>query len=54
MAILDAMYGLRMFDDLLNPVLTTPEATPGLFKKAEAAGACHPCKARASRHWDWK
>jgi hypothetical protein len=33
-AILDAMYGLRMFDDLLNPVLTTPEATPGLFKKA--------------------
>jgi hypothetical protein len=33
-AILDAMYGLRMFGDLLNPVTTTPEATPGLFKKA--------------------
>jgi hypothetical protein len=33
-AILDAMYGLRMFDDLRNPVKTTPAATPGLFKKA--------------------
>jgi hypothetical protein len=33
-AILDAMYGLRMFDDLLNPVITTPEAVPSLFKKA--------------------
>jgi hypothetical protein len=33
-AILDAMYGLRMFEDLLNPVVITPEATPGLFKKA--------------------
>jgi hypothetical protein len=33
-AILDAMYGLRMFDDLSNPVRTTPEATPGLFRKA--------------------
>jgi hypothetical protein len=34
--ILDQMYGLRMFDDLLNPVKSTPEATPGLFKKAGA------------------
>ena len=33
-AILDAVYGLRMFDDLANPVRTTPEATPGLFRKA--------------------
>jgi hypothetical protein len=33
-AILDALYGLRMFDDLANPVTTTAEATPGLFKKA--------------------
>jgi hypothetical protein len=33
-AILDAMYGLRMFDDLANPVRTTAEATPGLFRKA--------------------
>ena len=27
-------YGLSMFDDLLNPVETTPQATPGLFRKA--------------------
>lgn len=33
-AILDGMYGLAMFADLLNPVTTTPEATPGLFRKA--------------------
>jgi hypothetical protein len=33
-AILDARYGLRMFADLLNPVTTTVEATPGLFKRA--------------------
>jgi hypothetical protein len=33
-AVLDAQYGLRMFADLLNPVKTTAEATPGLFKKA--------------------
>jgi len=32
--ILKERYGLSMFDDLLNPVKTTPEATPGLFKKA--------------------
>jgi len=32
--ILDEHYGLSMFGDLLNPVKTTPEATPGLFKKA--------------------
>jgi hypothetical protein len=32
--VLDLRYGLRMFDDLLNPVRTTAEATPGLFKKA--------------------
>ena len=28
------MYGLSMFGDLQNPVKTTPEATPGLFRKA--------------------
>jgi hypothetical protein len=33
-AILDAMYGLRMFDDLENPVRTNPLAVPGLFRKA--------------------
>lgn len=33
-AILADRYGLSMFDDLLNPVRTTVEATPGLFKKA--------------------
>jgi hypothetical protein len=27
-------YGLSMFDDLKNPVRTTVEATPGLFRKA--------------------
>ncbi|MGE3820582.1 MAG: hypothetical protein AB7I30_14310 [Isosphaeraceae bacterium] len=27
-------YGLKMFEDLKNPVLTTPTAVPGLFKKA--------------------
>jgi hypothetical protein len=32
--ILKDRYGLAMFDDLANPVRTTPEATPGLFKKA--------------------
>ena len=32
--ILEKRYGLRMFDDLANPVKTTPEGTPGLFKKA--------------------
>ena len=32
--VLNTRYGLRMFDDLLNPVRTTAEATPGLFKKA--------------------
>ena len=34
LVLLDRMYGLRMFDDLLNPVRTTAEATPGLFHKA--------------------
>ncbi|MDB5352920.1 MAG: hypothetical protein JWN86_4167 [Planctomycetota bacterium] len=34
LVILDRLYGLRMFDDLLNPVTTTPEATAGLFHKA--------------------
>jgi hypothetical protein len=33
-AILRDRYGLSMFGDLLNPVRTTPEATPGLFRKA--------------------
>lgn len=32
-AILDAFYGLRMLDDLENPLRTTPEAVPGLFRK---------------------
>ncbi len=32
--VLKSRYGLSMFDDLLNPVQTTTEATPGLFKKA--------------------
>ncbi|MDR3633288.1 MAG: hypothetical protein P4L84_05580 [Isosphaeraceae bacterium] len=32
--ILKERYGLSIFDDLLNPVKTTPEATPGLFKKS--------------------
>jgi hypothetical protein len=32
--VLDKMYGLSLFGDLLNPVRTTPEATPGLFRKA--------------------
>lgn len=27
-------YGLSMYGDLLNPVTTTPEATPGTFRKA--------------------
>lgn len=34
LVLLDRLYGLRMFDDLLNPVTTTPEATPGRFRKA--------------------
>ena len=32
--VLDTKYGLSMSGDLLNPVTTTPEATPGLFRKA--------------------
>jgi hypothetical protein len=32
--LLEKRYGLSMFGDLLNPVVTTVEATPGLFKKA--------------------
>lgn len=32
-AILTDQYGLSMFGDLLNPVKTTAESTPGLFKK---------------------
>jgi hypothetical protein len=32
--VLNQRYGLKMFDDLLNPVKTTAEATPGLFRKA--------------------
>ncbi len=34
--VLKTRYGLSLHDDLLNPVRTTPEATPGLFKKAGA------------------
>lgn len=33
-AVLDGLYGLSMFGDLSNPVTTTPEATPGTFRKA--------------------
>ncbi len=32
--ILEDRYGLSMFDNLLNPVKTTAEATPGRFRKA--------------------
>jgi hypothetical protein len=32
--VLRTRYGLAMFDDLLNPVQTTVEATPGLFQRA--------------------
>jgi hypothetical protein len=32
--VLDKLYGLKMFDDLANPVKTTPTAVPGLFRKA--------------------
>jgi hypothetical protein len=35
-AILAERHGLSMFDDLLNPVVTTAEQTPGLFRKASA------------------
>jgi hypothetical protein len=35
-AILRDRYGLSMFSDLLNPVRTTPDRTPGLFRKAGA------------------
>jgi hypothetical protein len=31
--VLKSRYGLSMFDDLLNPVKSTPQATPGLFRK---------------------
>ena len=34
--ILAQRHGLSMFDDLLNPVVTTAEQTPGLFRKAGA------------------
>lgn len=33
-AILGGIYGLDMVEDLLNPVETSPEAVPGLFRKA--------------------
>ncbi|RUL88264.1 hypothetical protein [Tautonia sociabilis] len=33
-AILEGLYHLDMVDDLLNPVESTPDATPGLFRKA--------------------
>lgn len=32
--VLKGRYGLDMYADLLNPVITTAEATPGLFRKA--------------------
>ena len=34
--VLDSRYGLSMFGDLKNPVKTTAEAVPALFKKAGA------------------
>ena len=34
LVLLYRLYGLRMLEDLLNPVTTTPEATPGRFRKA--------------------
>lgn len=34
MAILDALYSLRMIDDLANPVLSSVEKVPSLFRKA--------------------
>jgi hypothetical protein len=33
--VLQERYGLSMFGDLLNPVESTPEVTPGLFRKAK-------------------
>lgn len=35
-AILLAYYDLKMFEDLSNPVMTTVDDTPGLFRKAGA------------------
>jgi hypothetical protein len=32
--VLEKRYGLKIYDDLLNPVKTTVEATPSLFQKA--------------------
>jgi len=32
--VLDRMHGLKMFDDLLNPVATTADAVPGQFRRA--------------------
>jgi hypothetical protein len=32
--VLDKLYGLSMFGDLVNPVKTTTDAAPGLFRKA--------------------
>jgi hypothetical protein len=34
LVLLDRLYGLQMFGDLLNPVTTVPDAVPGLFRKA--------------------
>ena len=34
LVLLDRVYAMRIFDDLLNPVQTTAEALPGLFRKA--------------------
>jgi hypothetical protein len=33
-AVLDRLYGLSMFGDLVNPVKTSTDAAPGLFRKA--------------------
>jgi hypothetical protein len=32
--VLEERYGLKIFEDLANPVVTTAEAAPGLFRKA--------------------
>jgi len=32
--LLDQLYGLKLFNDLANPIGSPPEATPGTFRKA--------------------
>ncbi len=40
-AILEGRYGLDMFDDLLNPVETSVEAVPALFRKVGAGSVTY-------------